>query len=80
MAIALKNARMNTVPGMLSDDQLLLRSFVFRREATHGVKNARERAQAYEAEVRRRFTADAPTERGTLEQAPTKRRVGWRLW
>lgn len=82
MTIAFKNQRMTTAPGLLCDDQLFLRSVEWRCYATYGDKNAQAQAQAkaHEAEVRRRFTADAPTECGTLEQAPVQHRSGWRLW
>ncbi|AMM23958.1 hypothetical protein AX767_06035 [Variovorax sp. PAMC 28711] len=59
---------------------MLVRSFAWRRDATHGVKNAREKAQAHEAEIRRRFTDTAPTECGTLEAPRVIRRSAWRLW
>ncbi|RZI97625.1 MAG: hypothetical protein EOP78_00280 [Variovorax sp.] len=74
-----QNGRM-THPGQLGDQQLLMRSHMWRYQATCGMRNARQHAQAHEAEVRRRF-ADETTMLSTLEvPLAMRRRPFWRFW
>ncbi|RYF35404.1 MAG: hypothetical protein EOO26_00850 [Comamonadaceae bacterium] len=69
-----------TSPGQLGDQQLLMRSHMWRYQATCGMRNARQHAQAHEAEVRRRFTNET-TLRSSLENpAPVRGRPFWRFW
>lgn len=69
-----------TSPGQLGDQQLLMRSHMWRYRATCGIRHARQHAQTHEAEVRRRF-ANATTLFSTLEPVmPARHRPFWRFW
>lgn len=69
-----------TSPGQLGDQQLLMRSHMWRYKATCGMRGARKLAQIHEAEIRRRFTGTT-TMNAALNGVPTsRRRPFWRFW